>query len=38
MKILDKTLHYFKTIKEQMTPMKQDYKEGMQDFKGIRKR
>lgn len=37
MKILDKTLHYFKAIKEQMTPMKQDYKEGIRDFREIRK-
>lgn len=33
MKILDKTLYYFKAIKEQMTPLKQEYKDEIQDFK-----
>lgn len=33
MKISYKILHYLKAVKEQMTTLKQEYKDGMQDFK-----
>lgn len=33
MKISAKTLHYLKAVKEQMNSLKQEYEEGMQDFK-----
>ena len=33
MKTSYKTLHYLKAVKEQMTALNQEYKDGMQDFK-----